>query len=122
MNSIRKGGSGESGPAVLGRYYQDQTVVKVHWLWIIFPASLLFLTFVLLIGTMVRSSQTKTRLWKSSVTALMQILSDDERKDLGSLEYTSAMDARANTIKVSLEREEEEGWKLLKRRGTINME
>ena len=48
----------------------------------------------------------------------MQILNDEERKDLGALEYTSVMDARAKTVKVSLEREEEEGWQSITLQGT----
>jgi hypothetical protein len=96
-----------------GKTYQDQVLVRVRWLWIIFPLCLLTMTFILLISTMTSSRQAKTLVWKSSVNALLQSLSYDARKELGSLECVSRVDKRSSIIDVSLERDEE-GWKLLK--------
>jgi len=99
-NNIRQGA--DPLEYATGKAYKDQTTVVVRWLWIISPASLLFLSLLILIGTIIHSSQVKTRLWKSSITALMQSLSDDGRRALGSLDCTSRMDARTSKIEVSL--------------------
>lgn len=110
-NSIRQGATvSEFAP---GKTYQDQVLVRVRWLWIIFPLCLLTMTLILLISTMTSSHRAKTLVWKSSVNALLQCLSDDARKELGSVGCVSVVDKRSSLIDVSLEKDEE-GWKLLK--------
>ncbi len=112
MSSIRQGAN--QSEYALGKVYKDEIIIEVRWLWMIFPFSLLTLGLLLLIGTMVASSQTKSLLWKSSVMALLLSLSDDERRGLAGLDRTSVMDTRAEAVNVSLEKEGQE-WKLLRR-------
>jgi hypothetical protein len=50
------------------------------------------------------------------VMALMQTLSEDGRRELGSPGYTSKMNQSAKGVHVSLQ-EEEDGWKLVRDAG-----
>ena len=95
-----------------GRSYSLVSYVKVDWLWVLMPATLVLLSFPFLIITIVQSSRAKLRPWKTSTLATLQGLGIDVRNELGDLHAEATMEKRAETRFVRLE-EFDHGWRLV---------
>ena len=55
----------------LGATWENQTIIRVRWAWLILPAVLLLMTTVFLGVTILENSRGKVRVWKSNTLALL---------------------------------------------------
>lgn len=70
--TIRQQGDNSTSGLASGTMSGLQTCIRVQWLWLALPASLLLLTVVFLVATMMRMSFRYVRhIWKSSALALL---------------------------------------------------
>ncbi|KAK3714329.1 hypothetical protein LTR37_007915 [Vermiconidia calcicola] len=67
-NAIRRG---PNSTAHFGIASTNETYIRVNWNWLTYPAALVFLSILFLIGTMVFSSEKSRVVWKSSSLALL---------------------------------------------------
>ena len=100
-----------------GTAFQTETFVQIRWAWFAFPAALVGLSLLFLIGTIVETAHRDVLVWKSNNLAL---LFHGSELELGSLPQRvtvnklSQITARATEIKVELVRDLED-WKLVQR-------
>ncbi|KAH7032197.1 hypothetical protein B0J12DRAFT_582831 [Macrophomina phaseolina] len=66
-----------------GEAWQTETYVHVRWWWLAFPAGMLALTLIFLLGTILSSAASGVAVWKSSTLALLQIRLVDEDNQHG---------------------------------------
>jgi hypothetical protein len=97
-----------------GTVLQSQTCIRVHWPWLILPASLLLLTATFLAAT---AAQTPMRLlpeaWKSSSLAVLFFgLSDQTVGKIGAVAGMDNVLEKAREIRASLSHGQG-GWKLV---------
>ena len=95
-----------------GTSYSLVSYVKVDWLWLMMPATLVLLSFPFLIATIVQNSQAKLKPWKTSTLATLQGLGIEVRNELGDLQSEATMEKGAETRFVRLE-EFDNGWRLV---------
>ena len=95
-----------------GRSYSLVSYVKVDWLWLLMPATLVLLSFPFLVATVVLSSQARLKPWRTSTLATLQGLGIDVRNELGDLYMEEMMEKGAETRFVRLE-EFHNGWRLV---------
>lgn len=107
MHSLRSGGWNE---IVNGTADSLEGYVEVNWLWLILPATLVFLSFPFLIATVVQSPKAKIRPWKTSTLTTLQGLSSGLRDDLGAMGAETKMEKAAETRSARLE-EGNNGWR-----------
>jgi hypothetical protein len=63
--------TGPNSTLAVGQAFHDDTFIQVAWLWIIFPASMVFFAIILLILTIWRSVRAQAPVWKSSSLAML---------------------------------------------------
>ncbi|KFY46556.1 hypothetical protein V494_00432 [Pseudogymnoascus sp. VKM F-4513 (FW-928)] len=98
---------------IQGVGYSSVSFVRVQWLWLIPPVIVTILGAMLLIATIVASSRSKIKIWKSSSVAVLAALQSLPRSELGTLEMVTSMDNRAKDVCVVLD-VKDKGLKLFK--------
>jgi hypothetical protein len=87
---------------------EQRTITKyinVDWRWLIFPHALLALSFIFLVATIVKSRLSSIEIWEASTLAMIQILKEDTRMELGPLRSTSEMKKIAGSKQVRMTNE-----------------
>lgn len=69
-NNIRQQNDSDSSPFE-GVAYQTETYVHVRWAWFTYPATVLALSLLYLLGTVIESRDRNILVWKSSCLALL---------------------------------------------------
>ncbi|KAI4186838.1 MAG: hypothetical protein L6R41_003223 [Letrouitia leprolyta] len=112
-NNIRGQDDHVSGPAY-GIAWKSETYLHVRWAWFAFPAALIFISALFLLGTIYETSYRDVLIWKGSNLALLfhgrglNLSSPDERP----VDKLSSMNTRAKNIKAELLDSPGGGWKL----------
>ena len=112
-NNIRSQDDNVTGP-VYGIAWASETYVHVRWAWFAFPATLVLLGVLFLLGTAIETSHRDVVVWKSNNLALIfhgrsLDLNSTSQKPVSKL---SEMTDRATKIKATLIESSEGGWKL----------
>lgn len=99
--------------------YKTETYVKVRWEWFSYPATLVILSLLYLLGTIIETTYRDVSIWKSSNLAMLfhgqgMILDDPNYVPVTTL---SEMNERHKDIQIELVQTEDEGWKLMQRTG-----
>lgn len=113
-NNIRQHDCGGSDPAV-GIAWETSTYVHVRWAWFAFPVALVVLSLVLLLGTIIETSNRDVMIWKSNSLATLfhgRGLKLDP-SDHTTLNKLSEMAQKAKNVKVELTQTSEGDWKLV---------
>lgn len=102
----------QANASAIGTAFENVTVVRVRWGWLVYPINLLLMTIVLTVSTKVRCYQQKIPAWKSSAMPLMVHGPYSHFKE-SSVEGDTIdqMERFAKRTKVSLQTTLE-GWKL----------
>lgn len=110
--AIRNGGDAVNSAPATGTVMLSQTCIRVHWEWLILPASLLLLSTLFLLCTIWETSMDSMgKTWKSSPLALLfHGFSSETVQSVGSVDRLSEMDATARKMKAQL-RWKKHGWK-----------
>ncbi|KAL9006793.1 MAG: hypothetical protein Q9188_000480 [Gyalolechia gomerana] len=112
-NNIRGQDDNVSGPAY-GIAWKSETYLHVRWAWFVFPATLVFVSALFLLGTIFETSYRDILIWKSSDLALLfhgrglNLSSASERP----VNKLSSMNTQGKTIRAELLETPEGGWKL----------
>ena len=114
-NNIRQQNESGSSPFE-GVAYETETYVHVRWAWFAYPATVLALALLCLLGTVIESRNSNILIWKSSNLALLfhgqgLELSKSDHMPVNTL---SRMNKTANDIQIEL-KQTSDGWKLTQR-------
>ena len=115
-NNIRQQNGSGSGP-FNGQAWKTETYVKVRWAWFAYPATVIALSLLYLVGTITETTYRDALTWKSSNLAMLfhgQSLKL-EHADRVLVSTLSEMSEKAKDIKVELVQELDEEWKLVQR-------
>jgi len=98
-----------------GTVMETDTCIQVRWAWIIFPASLIAFTMILLVTTICKTWRSGERgrrygVWKSSSLAVLFSSLQEEARVSEALEKNSDMELHAKELEVSL-RPVDGGWR-----------
>ncbi|KAJ8113489.1 hypothetical protein OPT61_g4394 [Boeremia exigua] len=107
-NSLR---SHKSAEYLTGRAYTQTTFIAVHWVWLLFPLTLLFLSLAFLIATMLktRGPGGEAGIWKTSaMPTLIYSLPQDVRQNLQETSKTGNEKAKKVKIRLSTAH----GWRV----------
>ena len=115
-NNIRQQNDSGSSPFE-GIAYQTETFVHVRWVWFAYPATVLALSLLYLLGTIIESRNRDVLIWKSSSLALLLHgqglqLSKSDHVPINTL---SEMTEMAKDLEIELIQSSDEGWKLAQR-------
>lgn len=114
FNSFRTPIAGNSDiRPIQGIGYSSASFVRVQWPWLILPVIVTILGAMLLVATIVISSRSSIKIWKSSSVAVLAALQSLPRSELGTLERVTSMDNRAQDLRVVLD-DKDMGLKLFK--------
>ena len=115
-NNIRQQNDSGSSPFE-GVAYKTETYVQVRWAWFAYPATVLALSLLFLLGTILESRSRDILIWKSSNLALLlhgQGL-DLSQKDHVPVNTLSEMSEMAKDMEIELIQTSDEVWKLVQR-------
>jgi hypothetical protein len=90
---------------VVGRAWDDRTLIQVKWVWITLPLALLLTSFVFLVATIVRSSKEESSVgvWKTSALAvLFNGLGQDVQEQPGAHDRLGQARSKAKKLDVTL--------------------
>lgn len=115
-NNIRQQNDSGSGPFE-GIAYKTESYVHVRWAWFAYPATVLALSLLYLLGTIIESRNRDILIWKSNNLALLLHgqgleLSKSDHLPVNTL---SEMGEMARDIKVELIQTSDEDWRLVQR-------
>ena len=115
-NNIRQQNDSGSSPFE-GVAHQTETYVDVRWSWFAYPATVLALSLLYLLGTMIESRNRDVLIWKSSNLALLLHgqglqLSKSGHVPINTL---SEMNEMAKDIEIELIKTRDEDWRLAQR-------
>lgn len=115
-NNIRQQNDSGSSPFE-GVAYKTETYVHVRWAWFAYPATLLTMSLLYLLGTIIESRNRDVLIWKSSNLALLLHgqgleLSKDDHLPVNTL---SEMTEMAKDTRIELIQTSHEDWKLVQR-------
>ena len=115
-NNIRQQNNSDSSP-FKGVAHQTETYVHVRWLWFAYPATVLALSLLYLLGTIMESRNRDILIWKSSNLALLLHgqglqLSKNGHVPVNTL---SEMNEMANDIEIELIQTSDGHWRLTQR-------
>ncbi|KAG9524918.1 hypothetical protein KCU93_g6008, partial [Aureobasidium melanogenum] len=71
LTNVIRNSSTMNATQVIGKSYQQVQFIGVRWEWIIFPASLILLSLVILVITMSQSHNSVSMTWRSSPLAML---------------------------------------------------
>ena len=94
-----------------------ETYVHVRWIWFTYPATVVALALLYLVGTITETTYRDVLIWKSSNLAMLfhgqsLKLEHADRVLVGTM---SEMSEKAKDVKVHLVQELDEEWKLVQR-------
>lgn len=115
-NNIRQQNDSGSSP-FNGQAWKTETYVKVRWAWFAYPATVIALSLLYLVGTITETTYRDALIWKSSNLAMLfhgQSLKL-EHADRVLVSTLSEISEKAKDIKVELVQELDEEWKLVQR-------
>ena len=100
-----------------GLAYKTETYVRVRWAWFAYPAAIVLISLVYLIGVIVETTRCDVAIWKSSNLALIfhgktLVLAKPDRIFVNK---ASQMAEVAKEVDVELVQSDEEDWKLVQR-------
>ena len=112
-NNMRQQNNSGSSP-LEGTALQTTTYLQVRWIWVVYPATVLFLSLCCLITTIIETERGKISVWKTSQIALLfhgQRLRLDK---IGQVPAStmSTMTDQASKIEASLIHEGDQSWTL----------
>ena len=115
-NNIRQQNDSGSSPFE-GVAYKNETYVHVRWAWFAYPATVLAMSLLYLLGTIIESRNRDILIWKSSNLALLLHgqgleLSKGDHLPVNTL---SEMTDMAKDVKIELIQTSREDWKLVQR-------
>lgn len=115
-NNIRQQNDSGSSP-VEGVAYKTETYLRVRWAWFAYPATVLALSLLYLLGTIIESRNRDILIWKSSNLALLLHGQGLElsRSDHLPVNTLSEMTEMAEGIEIELIQTSNEDWKLVQR-------
>ena len=115
-NNIRQQNDSGSSPFE-GIAYKTETYVHVRWAWFAYPATLLALSLLYLLGTIMESRNREILVWKSSNLALLLHGQGLElsKKDHVHAKTLNEMTEMAKDIEIELIQTRDENWKLVQR-------
>ena len=115
-NNIRQQNDSDSSPFE-GVAYMTETYVKVRWAWFAYPATVLALSLLYLLGTIFESRIRDILIWKSSNLALVLHGKglEPSKTDHVPANTLSEMTEMAKDVEVELIQTSEEGWRLVQR-------
>ena len=115
-NNIRQQNDSGSSPFE-GIAYKTETYVHVRWAWFAYPATLLALSLLYLLGTIIESRNREILVWKSSNLALLLHGQGLElsKKDHVHAKTLKEMTEMAKDIDIELIQTRDENWKLVQR-------
>ena len=96
-----------------GTSYSLESYVRVDWLWLALPATLVLLSLPFLIATIVQSSRAKIGPWKTSALATLKGLGNELRDELGALDAEATMERGAEARCARLKEGVNGGWRLV---------
>ena len=111
--NIRQQNDSDFGP-LKGITYESQTYVHVRWVWLSYPAILVFLTIILLTSIIAENAHGDLRVWGASNIALLFHGQELPLDDVGHVPINtiSQMTAKAKAFEVHLIKASNEAWKL----------
>ncbi|KAL8848828.1 MAG: hypothetical protein Q9221_006167 [Calogaya cf. arnoldii] len=114
---LRKAVDYEPNAVAMGKVFEHRAVVRVRWLWLLFPAIILLITIMMTISTKIRCSQQGIPAWGSSTMPLMLRgpYSCPPDASMSHAETSGQMERLAKSTKVSLRRTAS-GWHLFEQR------
>lgn len=115
-NNIRQQNDSGSAPFE-GVAYETETYVNVRWAWFAYPATMLALSLVYLLGTIIESRDRDIAIWKSSNLALLMQGQDLELSKSGQVPVNtlSEITEMAKDIEIELVQTRGGEWKLVQR-------
>ena len=115
-NNIRQQNDSGSAPFE-GNAYETETYVNVRWTWFAYPATVLALSLVYLLGTIIESRNRDISIWKSSNLALLLQGQELELSKSGQMPVNtlSEMTEMAKDIEIELVQTRSGDWKLVQR-------
>ena len=113
-NNIRQQNDSGSAPFE-GVAYETETYVNVRWTWFAYPATILALSLVYLLGTIIESRNRDIAIWKSSNLALLMQGQDLELSKSGQVPVNtvSEINEMAKDIEIELVQTRSGGWNLV---------
>jgi hypothetical protein len=98
---------------VVGQVWNTETIVRVRWIWFIYPIAVIVLTLLFLVATIVQSSTQHIKVWKSSILAVLfhgyNPVYDSPSGTLNNIQ----MEAHAKQVKVEF-MPRQETWRFVK--------
>ena len=115
-NNIRQQNDSGSSPFE-GVAYETETYVHVRWAWFTYPATVLALSLLYLLGTIIESRNRDILIWKSSTLALLLLGQGLELSKSGHVPVNalSEMTEMAKDIEIELIQTSDENWKMVQR-------
>ena len=115
-NNIRQQNDSGSSPFE-GVAHQTETYVDVRWSWFAYPATVLALSLLYLLGTIIESRNRDILIWKSSNLALLLHGQGLQLSKSGHVPVNtlSEMNEMANDIEIELIQTSDEDWRLAQR-------
>lgn len=115
-NNIRQQKDSDSS-TFEGVAYKTETYVHVRWAWFFYPATVLALSLLYLLGTIIESRNRDILIWKSSNLALLLHGQDLElsNSDRVPVNRLSEMNEMAKDIEIELIQTSDGDWKLVQR-------
>jgi hypothetical protein len=116
-NNIRKNNNSGSD-SVMGTTWKDETYIRVRWQWFSFPVSLLGLSLILLLASIIETSQRKVLVWKSNNLAILfhgrGLILNGPLQELRT-NRISRMTEQAKAIMMELTQTSDENWNLVQK-------
>ena len=115
-NNIRQQNDSGSSPFE-GIAYKTESYVNVRWAWFAYPATVLALSLLYLLGTIIESKNRDIPVWKSNNLALLLNGQGLElsKSDHSPVNTLSEMGEMAKDIKIELIQTSDEDWRLVQR-------
>ena len=111
---VRENGDKSNSASAPGTVFQNETFIRVRWVWFILPAALALFTLIFFIYTLVEIARRERHTnWKSSSLALLFHGLDAETQErYRRIDDLDEMDERAKEVNVQLHGDEQDGWRL----------
>lgn len=101
----------------MGTAFENRTVIRIRWGWLIFPVGLVAMTAVVTLQTLLRSSREDIPVWGSSALALiLRGPFSKAHKTLPANDSTDLFQRMARQTEVSLEKDVDGSWSMSQKR------
>ncbi|KAL8752723.1 MAG: hypothetical protein Q9199_005539 [Rusavskia elegans] len=107
----------------MGTAFENRTVIRIRWGWLVFPVGLVAMTAVVTLQTLLRSSREDIPAWGSSALALMlRGPFSKAHKTLPVNDSTDQFQRMARQTEVSVEKDVDGSWSMSQKRTTTEQE